>query len=145
MTKRLILVVLCAVLGAAVLAGAARAGLLRPESIAALAPGPGLLAGDPVNLGGGCFLSALANGPLREAGVLEFDPEYGTRLGDTTVAWPHGYMARPNGDQLDVLTPQGNVIATTGSEYRIFGGWVEWPFVNGSVWWACGAVEPLDD
>ena len=101
-----------------------------------------LLTGDP--LGGGCYLAT-------GSGRLVVDPSYGTAIiGDggtvdqlTVVAWRPGYTARRNGSEVEVLDPQGRVVATTGHSYIVPGGYVfpgdtTWPDLPTMVWWACG-------
>ncbi len=109
--------------------------------------GGSLLTGDP--LGGNCYLAT-------GSGLLVVDPTYGTAIigsggtvdGLTIVAWRPGYTARPNGSEVDVLDPQGRVVATTGRSYLIPGGYVDpgefgRPDLPSMVWWACDDPELL--
>ena len=100
----------------------------------------------------GCFAANVA-------GLLVVDPTYGTAivsndlpsmipLSDVpmTVAWRPGFTARRSGSEVEVLDPQGNVVAMTGRSYRFSGGLVsaggssglEWPELAKTVIWACG-------
>ena len=104
----------------------------------------------------GCFAADVA-------GLLVVDPTYGTaivgnnlpsmvQLSDVpvTVAWRPGFTARRSGSEVEVLDPQGNVVATTGRSYRFMGGYVraggssglEWPELRTDVLWACGDPQP---
>ena len=105
----------------------------------------------------GCFAADVA-------GRLVVDPTYGTAIVDDghesmigardvpmTVAWPPGFTGRRSGSEVEVLDPQGIVVATTGRSYRFLGGYVaaggssgiEWPDLKMQVIWACGHPEPL--
>jgi len=119
--------------------------------------------GDPVQLitgpphHTGCFAADVS-------GLLVVDPTYGTAivannhpsmvwLSDVpvTVAWRPGFTARRSGSEVEVLDPQGNVVATTGRSYQFLGGFVaaggssgiEWPELKTQVLWACGDPQPL--
>lgn len=113
-----------------------------------------LLTGPP-NHDGACFAAT-------GSGLLVVDPMYGTaiigpdsmvELGDepVTVAWRPGFTARRIGSEVEVLDPWGNVVATTGRSYTIFGGLVSaggssglnWPELGTNVFWACGDPQPL--
>ena len=93
--------------------------------------------GEPVELLTGardqCFLSWTD-------GRLVVDAEYGTALADgdragTPVMWWPGFTGRRVGSEVEVLDPEGNVVAITGKRYRIHGGsWYELPH----PWAACG-------
>ena len=65
--------------------------------------------------GGYCYLGG-EGGPT---GQLAVDPKYGTSLDGRPVIWPEGFSARRAGDEIEVLDPSGNVVATTGRRYRI--------------------------
>ena len=116
------------------------------------------------------------DGPFREewryeacytsgaGGLLTVDPQYGTAISDThlggpnapgpvsPVMWWPGYSAWRVGSEVEVRDPAGNVVATTGHEYRLEGGyWSEditptasnqWAFSGPRVFFACGAVTP---
>jgi hypothetical protein len=106
---------------------------------------------------GGCFTNS-ASGPLVA------DPKYGTAIIDEVmtrvtgtqaspvpVAWRPGFSARQAGSEVEVVAPDGHVVATTGKRYRIDGGYVG-PYVGGSsgwaglavaFFWACDRVTPL--
>jgi hypothetical protein len=125
--------------------------------------GCGLLSskGDPVRL---------LTSPQREcfaadvSGLLVVDPTDGTAivannhpsmvwLSDVpvTVAWPPGFTARRSGSEVEVLDPQGKVVATTGRSYQFLGGFVAaggssgivWPELKTQVLWACGDPQPV--
>jgi hypothetical protein len=115
-----------------------------------------LLTGPPDGNGGGCFAASAS-------GLLVVDATHGTAivgnnlpsmvgLGDVpvTVAWRPGFTARRSGSEVEVLDPQGSVVATTGRSYLIPGGYVSaggsslnWPGLTTDVFWACGDPEPL--
>jgi hypothetical protein len=91
----------------------------------------------------GCFTSS-ASGPLVA------DPKYGVAIRDTDtggdlspVAWRPGFTGRQVGSEVEVLDPDGKVVAMTGKSYRIRGGYVGddaiWPV---AVFWACDLVTP---
>ena len=105
----------------------------------------------------GCFAADVS-------GLLVVDPTDGTAivannhpsmlgLSDvpTTVAWPAGFTARRNGAEVEVLTPEGNVAATTGRSYHFMGGFVDaggssgivWPELTKSVLLACDHLDPV--
>lgn len=98
------------------------------------------------------------------AGLLVVDPTDGTAIigdghpnmlvgGDVpvTVAWPPGFTARRSGSEVEVLDPQGTVVATTGQSYRFNAGGVSaggssgivWPELSKSVLLSCGNLQPL--
>jgi hypothetical protein len=111
-----------------------------------------LLTGEPLGPNS-CFASATGTG------LLVVDPTYGTAIIDNgqhslvglgneplTVAWRPGFTARRSGSEVEVLDPQGNVVATTGRSYTIDGGLSSgptWPDPEGTVFWACDKVQPL--
>ena len=93
----------------------------------------GLLTGDG-NLGGACFTSAAR-------GVLVSDAKAGTAIidedsggGRSPVMWRDGFSARHVGSEVAVLDPSGNVVATTGTRYRLVGGYTN------DAFYACGEV-----
>jgi hypothetical protein len=116
--------------------------------VGCLPSGGQLLTGDP--LGGElCYLATAS-------GRLVVDPSHGTAIigsggtvdGRTIVAWRPGYTARRIGFEVEVLDPQGRVVATTGRSYLIPGGYVDpgefgRPDLPRMVWWACDDPEPL--
>ena len=86
----------------------------------------------------GCYTSS-AQGPLM------VDPRYGTAIIDNDVhatapvpvMWRLGFTGRRVGSAVEVLDPDGNLVATTGRSYRIAGGYSgERP----RVFWACDFV-----
>lgn len=94
--------------------------------------GGGLATGDHP-----CYTSA-ANGEL----VVNFLGG-GTQIHDTTamggghtldVVWPVGYTSRWAGNQLEVLSPDGRVVATTGQSVWLPGG-----AIGPGVFYACPA------
>jgi len=103
-----------------------------------------LLTGVPANMGDGdgCFTNAIE-------GELTVDPKYGTAIVTTTppegltatIAWRPGFTGRRVGSEIEVLDPNGNVVATTGNKYRIAGGGVDWPEPPIKVFWACDFVD----
>jgi hypothetical protein len=91
----------------------------------------------------GCYV-----GPL--VGELVADPTYGTSVlvhpwglessRVVSVAWPSGYSGRYVGSEIEVVAPDGRVVAVTGKSYELMGGDVQVDGVN--AWWACG--EPVE-
>jgi hypothetical protein len=105
----------------------------------------------------GCYTFS-ANGPL------VVDPKYGTAIinMDTVkvmglaspppavpVAWRPGFTGRRVGSEVEVLDPDGHVVATTGRNYVIEGAGVGGDDMVGrtgldqfpeSVFWSCGDV-----
>ena len=84
----------------------------------------------------GCYTAA-AGGPLI------VDRTYGTAIdvGSTTpvpVMWPLGFTGRRSGSEVEVLDPDGKVVATTGRTYNLRGGFA---LDDPRVFWACGGVE----
>lgn len=119
-------------------------------------PGPvHLLTGDPSNVEGlgpsSCFMDT-AVGPLTA------DSTYGTMIEIThreiipagspfprvPVVWLPGFTGRWVGSEVEVLDPQGRVIATTGRTYAFAGNFVSARTLPGlpvaSAWFACSAV-----
>lgn len=114
-----------------------------------------LISGPPDH-DGGCFAADVS-------GLLVVDPTDGTAivanghpsmlaLSDVpvTVAWPPGFTARRSGSQVEILDPQGNVVATTGRSYTFMGGFVDaggssgtWPELKKTVLWACSDPQPV--
>jgi hypothetical protein len=123
--------------------------------------------GDPVQLLAGppgYDYSASSCFAANVSGLLVVDPTYGTAivannhpsmlgLSDVpvTVAWRPGFTARRSGSEVEVLDPQGNVVATTGRSYQFWGGFVAaggssgivWPELTKRVLWACSDPQPL--
>lgn len=101
----------------------------------------------------GCFTAHVV-------GPLVFDAEYGTRVTAGTMAdgsasrpivvWPPGFRAVRSGPGVvDVLSPSGDVVATTGQTYSLEGGYVTGEELHipgfdrvASVYWVCGEVVP---
>jgi hypothetical protein len=98
------------------------------------------------------------------SGLLVVDPTYGTAIianhlddmVDLTdvpmiVAWRPGFTARRRGSEVEVLDPQGNAVAITGRNYRLWGGYADAggssglnaPELRTNVFWACDFVTPL--
>ena len=85
---------------------------------------------------------------------LSVDPTYGTGSGQQivrgdwvqVVAWRAGFTGRRIGSEVEVLDPQGNVVATTGHTYSLQGGYPptpsNWPGFPYNIFWACGDVHP---
>jgi hypothetical protein len=110
-----------------------------------------LLTGDPLG-NGWCYLA-------EGGGRLVVDPSYGTAIippdGSTgtlsdrrIVAWRPGYTARRSGPEVEVLDPQGRVVATTGRSYLLRGGYADpgnfgRPDLPSMVWWTCEDPELL--
>jgi hypothetical protein len=92
-----------------------------------------LLTSDGPNL---CYTS-------ETGGPLIVDRTNGTAIdsGDPTapvpVMWPRGFSGRWAGSEVEVLDPDGTVVATTGRSYRIGGGSAG---EDPRVWLACGWV-----
>ena len=104
-----------------------------------------------------CYTSAAG-------GLLTVDPQYGTAIRDThmrdpndpgpasPVMWWPGFTAWRVGSEVEVRDPAGRVVAITGREYRLEGGyWSEditptasnqWAFSGPRAFFACGAVIP---
>ena len=70
--------------------------------------------------------------PAPVAGLLVVDPNYGTALRHdgpepasvVPVAWQAGYSGRyaAGGQEIEVVGPDGDVLATTGKRYLLAGG-----------------------
>ena len=111
--------------------------------------------------GNSCLLAQVS-------GLLVVDPTYGTaivandqprqlELSDVpvTLAWSAGFTARRLGSEVEVLDPQGNVVATTGRNYQFSGGYVSagdafvppwetaWPEPTKSVIWVSCDLQPM--
>lgn len=112
-----------------------------------------LVTGDPLH--GGCFTAEVA-------GLLVVDPTYGTAIVandhgsmvsltgvSMTVSWPPGFTGRRSGSEVEVLGPQGNVVAITGRSYQFSGGlaagsgFPSWPKLPTQLIWACGDTQLL--
>ena len=75
-------------------------------------------------------------------GELVVDPVNGTAIvdmGTVAVMWPAGYTGRQAGSEVEVLDPQGQVVAVTGHRYQIEGGT---PPDAPHAFLACGYVLP---
>jgi hypothetical protein len=87
-------------------------------------------------------------------GLLVADATYGTAIiyldvhagRSGPVAWLPGFTARRAGAQVEVLDPDGHVVATTGHNYRLPGGYVSeptwvkeyhWPEDTKGMFWTC--------
>jgi hypothetical protein len=88
-------------------------------------------------------------------GQLVVDPTNGTAIIETgstvpvTVGWPSGFTGRRVGSEVEVLDPQGTVVAVTGHNYWIGGAYARpasvgsFPGVPASgAWLTCGDVTP---
>jgi hypothetical protein len=94
------------------------------------------------------------------SGPLVVDPTYGTAIidpslhqPDTTrpipVAWRPGFTARRLGSEVEVLDPQGNVVAITGHEYTLSGSYMgknagSPPSFPDRAFWVCRRPEVVD-
>jgi hypothetical protein len=69
-------------------------------------------------------------------GRLVADTTYGTSVvwerggaprldGPVPVAWPAGFSGRQDGDEIDVVAPDGRVVAITGRRYEFSGGGIQ--------------------
>ena len=69
-------------------------------------------------------------------GRLVPDRTYGTSVvwerggaprlgGPVPVAWPVGFSGRQDGDEIQVVAPDGRVVATTGRRYEFSGGGIQ--------------------
>jgi hypothetical protein len=135
---------------------AALAAVLLLAGCGALREPVPLLAGPPQPFSG-CFTFAIS-------GELIADPTYGTVMRDTAtydetvtqvtrpptvpVAWRTGFTARRLGSEVEVVDPQGTVVATTGRRYLLPGGYIsaggssgiDGPGLTNCVFRACGDV-----
>lgn len=87
----------------------------------------------------GCFTAA-AGGPLivdRTYGTAIIVGEVGSNP-PVPVMWPLGFSGRRVGSEVEVLDPDGMVVATTGRPYNLRGGFAH---EDPRVFWACGGVE----
>jgi hypothetical protein len=120
-------------------AGAVLVAMLLAGCVSTASPSPSdfkaawLVTGPDPN-GGACFTNYLD-------GSLVVDPVSGTAVSDssiltTRVMWPSGYRARQVGAEVQVVRPDGSIVATTGNWYWVQGGY------QGSVFYACGFVLP---
>jgi hypothetical protein len=120
--------------------------------VAALLVGCGLLPSTPVHLvtgsptTNGCFAASTT-------GLLVADATYGTAIvdmvgmigpppggGPLALAWRAGFTGRQVGSEVEVLDPDGHVVATTGHRYRFEGGYAQ---IGGTqAFWSCGDVSP---
>ena len=101
-----------------------------------------LLAGQGRDGHGGCYLNffvdELVADPVSGTAVIE---EYTTKDGPQSrvlpIMWPAGYTGRRSGSEVEVLDSRGQVVARTGSTYRIQGGYEE------GYWLTCGMIPPM--
>jgi hypothetical protein len=103
-------------------------------------PVPLLTGGGP----GGCYLNFLVDDlvvdPVNGTAVVEeytIDGQSKSRL--LPIMWPTGYTARHSGSEVEVLADDGKVVARTGENYRIQGGY------EGAVWVTCRMIQPMLD
>ncbi|MDT5050476.1 MAG: hypothetical protein QOG75_6380 [Mycobacterium sp.] len=79
-------------------------------------------------------------------GLLVVDPKYGTAItlnspeSPMPVAWGVGFTGRYAGSEVEVLTPDGEVLAVTGKSYEFAGVGVRVGGVN--AFRACGYAVP---
>jgi hypothetical protein len=127
-----------------------------------------LVAGSPADAGSSLFLGGDRDDPCKfwssAQGLLVTDPRFGTAIMDNNVTgtvpvpvvWPPNFTGAVSGSEVEVLDPQGNVVAVTGNEYHISGGPVadrepdprpvthfllSWPGLGvPAAFWACGRV-----
>jgi hypothetical protein len=99
-----------------------------------------------------CFTSGIT-------GTLIVDPTYGVALSTDPdpegltvtmpIAWQSGFVGRRVGSEVEVLSPDGTVVATTGRRYTVPGGGVNgaWlsPPIPTRVHVACGDITDLGD
>jgi hypothetical protein len=103
-----------------------------------------LLTGAPQ--GDGCYTSGAT-------GLLVVDALYGTAVvdevmakvtgsarGPIPVSWRPGFTGRHAGSEVEVLAPDGHVVAITGKRYVIEGGYAAVDGVDS--FWSCGLVTP---
>jgi hypothetical protein len=83
--------------------------------------------------------------PAPFAGQLVVDQQFGTALlpeyggGLEPVAWPSGFTGRYAGDEIEVVAPDGRVVAVTGKRYELIGVGVD---VGGThAFGACNAFQ----
>jgi hypothetical protein len=83
--------------------------------------------------------------PAPAAGQLVADQQYGTALLGSAwghlvpVAWPSGYIGRYAGREIEVVAPDGRVVAVTGKRYELIGVGVD---VGGTqAFGACNAFQ----
>jgi hypothetical protein len=134
-------------------------GTLLPEPVHLLTPPPadGMIGSSVLITFGpdGCVSNPYA-------GELVVDATYGTAFiatggGDATplpVVWRSGFTGRRSGSEVQVVDPQGNVVAVTGHVYVFNGGYVNDGNENMDADWAwsgipvpraffsCGRVTP---
>ena len=79
----------------------------------------------------GCYTSGAT-------GQLVTDAAYGTALVSrdqtTPVMWPKGYTSRSSGLEVEVVDKSGRVVARTGTQVQMEGGY------TGGAFFACGSV-----
>ena len=87
--------------------------------------------------------------PEPQVGRLVVDPTYGTAMvgpasGNLPVGWPADFTGRRNGSEVEVLDPQGDVVARTGQSYQFLAGSLYPPGTSGRppglperLIWAC--------
>jgi hypothetical protein len=94
----------------------------------------------------GCFAA-------NTTGMLVVDDTYGTAIvdmegmigpppggGPVPLAWRPAFTGRQAGKEVEVVDPDGHVVATTGQRYRFEGGYAQ--FGGTQAFWSCGAVSP---
>jgi len=82
----------------------------------------------------GCFTSGAS-------GILTVDATYGTAIIENDapipVMWPIGYTGRRSGSQVEIVDKSGHVVARTGTQVQIGGGYTG---ENPRAFLACGTV-----
>ena len=92
--------------------------------------------------GGGCYLNFLVNelvvDPVNGTAVIEKSmSNVGPQSRVLPIMWPPGYTARRSGSEVEVLARNGQVMARTGTSYRLQGGY------EGNVWLTCAMIPPM--
>ena len=107
-----------------------------------------LLAGPGRDGGGGCYLNFAV-------GRLLIDPVAGTAIEQTRpgaeeddvsvtpVMWPTGYTGRRSGSEVEVLDERGQVVARTGSKWRLQGGYESSAQFTSGYWRTCSMIPPM--
>ena len=129
-------------------------GIVVPIGVLLLAGCQGLAPRTPVQLLTG-VPDGVSEGTCYTAeihGLLVVDARYGTAILDDTaprvggvppsplpVAWRPGVTGRLAGSEVEVVDPNGRVVATTGQRDILPGGYSAVAGVR--AWWACGVWE----
>ena len=106
-----------------------------------------LLAGAGRDGHGGCYLNfavgRLLVDPVAGTAIEQISP-HGGGIGIesahvTPVMWPTGFTGRRSGSEVEVLDRQGQVVARTGSNWRLQGGY------EGDYWLTCAMIPPMEN